>query len=223
LLLCGITLALTGAAAAEPVGPANAVADGLPPNRIMAIVRATGFDPMGRPVRNGDLYTVRALDPNDIAYRLVIDAHSGRTVSMRQIAMPGPYQAFPGDGRNMGPIFGRIFGPPGDDGFGTPRPPRDLPHAKPSPPQPEAVASLPHQQDAVASPPHSPQDAGAPLPRPRPYFLEATGSIPQTAPPPAPSVPQTAAVPQVAPESQKAPEPPKDNGGAEMPPIAPLD
>jgi hypothetical protein len=51
--------------------------------------------------------------------------------------------------------------------------------------------------------------------------MEATGSIPVDAP---------ASAPQKAPETpapQKAPEPPKDNaggnGGAAMPPIAPLD
>ena len=212
VLLCGVSLALIGTAMAEPAAPVqaplpapNGVTDGLPPGRIVAIVRANGFDLMGRPTRAGETYVVRALDPNDVAYRLVIDARTGRTMSMQAIAMPGPFEAAPYDRR--GPVFGRIFGGPGDDaGFGSPRPPRSVPHAKPA------------TQETVAAPPPSEHDAGAPLPRPRPYVMEATGSIPADAP--------KASTPPKAPDTpapQKTPEPPKGNGGAAMPPIAPLD
>src|ERR1700686_521994 len=116
LLLCGASLALAGAASAEPPGMGNAALDGLPPGRILAIVRATGFDPVGPPVRDGELYRVRALDPDDIEYRIVIDARTGRTVSVREIGMPGPYrQAMPAYGPYGGPVYGRVFGPPADD------------------------------------------------------------------------------------------------------------
>jgi hypothetical protein len=234
LLLCGVSLALAGTATAQPAPPAQApstvpsgVADGLPPGRIAAMVRAHGFDPMGRPARSGETYVLRALDPNDVVYRLVIDARTGRMVSMQAVAMPGPFEAAPYDGRR-GPVFGRIFSGPGDNaGYGSPRPPRSVPHARPAPQQ-EATAAPPAQRDAAAAPAPQhdagtppKQDAAAPLPRPRPYVMEATGSIPVDAP---------ASAPQKAPETpapQKAPEPPKDNaggnGGAAMPPIAPLD
>ena len=87
--LCALSLATAGTARADPTSArADPGLDGLPPNRILAMVRATGLDPMGRPERSGELYVVRALDPNDIAYRLLIDARTGRTVSMREIAMP---------------------------------------------------------------------------------------------------------------------------------------
>lgn len=210
LMLCALSLATAGTATADPA-PRDARVDGLPPDRILAIVRATGFDPMGRPERNGDLYVVRALDPNDIAYRLSIDSRTGRTVSMREIATPGPYEAAPAYARNRGPIYGWIFGPK-DDRYGAPRPPRTVPQPR--------------------------QDAATPLPRPRPYVAEANGSIPsnsakpaepQTAPeaqtasaPPSPGS-QTAPELNAAPQSTPASEPPNRNGGASMPPVAPLD
>lgn len=222
LLLCGASLALIGSAVAEPAAPAQipppapGITDGLPPGRIVAMVRAHGFDPMGRPTRNGDTYVMRALDPNDVAYRLVIDARTGRMMSMHAVAMPGPFQAAPYDGRT-GPMFSRIFSGPGDDaGYGSPRPPRSVPHARPDTkpmPQQEATAvPPPAQRDAGA--PLAQHDAAAPLPRPRPYVMEATGSIPADAP--------KVAAPKAS-EPQKAPAPPKDNGGVSMPPVAPLD
>jgi hypothetical protein len=209
LLVCGLSLAMAGAAAAEPVGaPRDAGFDGLPPNRIIAIVRSTGFDPMGTPLRNGDLYMLRALDPNDVAYRLVIDARTGRTVSMRQIATPGPYEAVPASARNRGP-YSWILGPSDDAGFGAPRPPRTVPQAQPP----------------------TRQDAATPLPRPRPYVMDATGSIPTNPSKPTPqAAAQTAAAPPSvsaaqtpAPQAMGATEPTRGNGGASMPPIAPLD
>ncbi len=209
-LLCGLSLAMAGAAAAEPAGaPRDGGADGLPPNRIVAIVRATGFDPMGAPTRNGDLYVLRALDPNDIAYRLVIDARTGRTVSMRQIAVPGPYEAVPASARNRGP-YSWIFGPSDAGGVDAPRPPRTVPQAAPAPAR---------------------QDAATPLPRPRPYVMEATGSVPadaSKAPAPQQAAPTAAAppavsAPQTTPATAPASAPLKGNGGDSMPPIAPLD
>jgi len=208
LLLCGLSLAMAGAAVAEPAdAPRDAGADGLPPNRIAAIVRTTGFDPMGAPTRNGDLYVLRALDPNDIAYRLVIDARTGRTVSMREIAVPGPYEVVPASARNRGP-YSWIFGPRDNGGVSAPRPPRAVPQAAPPPAR---------------------QDAATPLPRPRPYVMEATGSVPpdssKTPAPPQPATAQTATAPPAASAPQTAPvsAPPKGNGGDSMPPIAPLD
>ena len=241
LLPCGLLLALASSASAQTAGPPPASLNppaaldqpappysqpalnqpGLPPQRILAIVRATGFDPVGRPVRRGNLYVQRALDPNDIEYRLVIDSLTGRTVSIRPIGMPGgPYGPGPAYGpyaRYQGPIYGGLFGP-ADDGFGygTPRPPHAVPHARLPPPQP----SLPTQtQTQTQTRPQPSTTAQAPLPRPRPYVMEATGSIPADAP--------TAPAPQKAPDLQKTPEPPKaapqDNGAAALPPVAPLD
>ena len=221
LLLCGAALTFAGAAAAQ-TPPAGAVADGLPPGRILAIVRANGLDPMGRPARTGEVYVLRALDPNDVAYRVTIDARTGRTVAIRAIAMPGPYQAVAPYQRSEGPVYSRIFGAPGDDGYGSPRPPREVLHGKP-----------PHSQESAAapasgSPPQSqssPENvAGAPLPRPRPYVMEATTSVPaDAAPTVAPAVAAPAASAAAPAAAQKTLDPPKDNGGAAMAPIAPLE
>ena len=200
LLLCGVSLALVTAAAAEPATPAppaGNAAEGLPPARILAIVRANGFDPMGAPVRKGDVYAVRALDPDDIVYRIVLDARTGRTVSMREVATPGPFEAITNFNRKDFPVFGRIFAPPTDNhGYGSARPPHAVPSVQPS--QSPQAQPQPSQRSAEA----------APLPRPRPYVMEATGSIP------------------IAPggaQPQKTPAPPKGNGAAAMPPVAPLD
>jgi hypothetical protein len=198
-LLCGLSLALASAASAQPVSSAGTLYDaGMPPYRVLALMRATGFEPVGRPVRVGDTYRLRALDPNNIEYLLILDARTGRTVSVREIGMPGPYAAMPAYGPYRGPVYGRVFAPPADDygfGYGSPRPPRDVPHARPLP-QPS-------------------KSAQAPLPRPRPYVMEATGSIPADAP--------KAPAPQKTPEPQKTPDPPPHNGGAAMPPVAPLE
>jgi hypothetical protein len=243
LILCGASLALVRAAVADPAATAGAApagaADGLSPNRIAAIVRATGFDPMGRPVRNGDLYTVRALDPYDVAYRIVIEARTGRTVSINEIATPGPFQAMPGLRRGDGPVYGRIFGAPSDNyGFGSPRPPREVPHAKPSQqaqpqqaqPQEQAKQTQPSQQ-AEPHPQAQPSLRSAeiaPLPRPRPYVMESTGSIPLDAPKTldskAPEIKASATKPPAieAPQT-KAAETKPGSGATAMPPVAPLD
>lgn len=169
LVLFCTSIALAGTAAAEPPAPSAAVG-GLPPDRIVAIARSTGFDPIDRPVRRGEVYTLRALDPYDVAYRLVIDARTGRTVSLTEIAHAGPYEPVP--------PFAQILGRP-NDGLAPPRPPRAVPH----------VAPAPHQTSAATA---------APLPRPRPYVMDATSSI--LADPPKASA---------SAEAQKAPEPAK--------------
>lgn len=166
LMLCVTSLALAGAAAAEPAGPPPNIAAGLPPGQIMAIVRANGFDPVGRPVRNGNVYALQALDPDDVEYRIVVDARTGRTVSLREIARPGPYEAAPRFG-------GVIGGPPEGPAL---RPPHDVPHGAPAAPR-----GAPPQRSAATTarvPPQKPEQGALPLPRPRPYVMEATSSTP---------------------------------------------
>jgi hypothetical protein len=197
----------------------------MPPQRIRAMVRASGFDPVGPPVRRGNLYVQRALDPNAIEYRLVIDPLTGRTLSVRPMRIPGPYAYGPG---RYGPYpppyraaYGRYYGPPPDDfgyRYGAPHPPRNVPLARLSPPQTQLPP--PSQPQSQQLPPPQPSTtAQAPLPRPKPYVMEATGSIPIDSP--------QSPAPQKTPEPQKAPEPPapapQDNGAAAMPPVAPLD
>ncbi len=227
LLVGGAALALVGVASAQAPAPAPTAAPvparpaypALPPGRIAVIVRASGFDPLFRPMRQGDTYVLRALDHNEVEYRLVLDAYTGRTISIHALGggpyaarsgpyYPGPYRGGPAYGPYRGPVYGRLFGP--DNPYGPrPLPPRDVPQVRPP-------------QAAKATQPLTP------LPRPRPYVMEATSSIPADAPkpaepqktpppPPAPQAPVTAAPP--APPTDAPP----NNGGAAMPPVTPLD
>jgi hypothetical protein len=246
LLLGGTSLAFASAASAQSAGPppptpsppatiaspsppadvpagqtpqaaaiAPAAQAGLPPQRIAAMVRARGFHPIGHPVRHGNLYVQRALDPDDMEYRVVIDSLTGRTLSVRPMGMAGPYAYGPGPYGPPPYRPARYYGPPPDGfgfGHGTPRPPRAVPTARLAPP-PTQPAEQPRQHAQPGA------SAQAPLPRPKPYVAEATGSIPIDAP--ASPAPQKTSEPDKTPEPAKAA--PQGNGAAELPPIAPLD
>jgi hypothetical protein len=195
LILCAAPFGWAGAASAEPAGM-TAAADGLPLPEVLARVRSSGFDPVSRPLRSGQTFTLRALDRYDLELNLVVDARTGRVLSANEVAAPR-YAARrgPAYGPYDGPVYARIFGSP-EAGFGSPRPPRTVPGAQGGP----SVANVKPQDQAAAS---------TPLPRPRPYVVEATGSVPAAA-----DTPVAQAKPAPAPET---------NGGASMPPIAPLD
>jgi hypothetical protein len=210
LILCAAPLAWAGEASADPATAAQSAAvEGLAPHEILAMVRASGFDPVGRPVRNGRTFTLRAFDRYDLELNLVVEARSGRVLSANEIAAPrdaarrGTMPAY--DPRDAAPVYGRIFGPP-EAGFGSPRPPRNVPGAPSvqSAPATPSVANVKPQEKAAARPP---------LPRPRPYVAEATGSVPVAADPPAMQADTASPTEAVQ----------KSNGGASMPPVAPLD
>jgi hypothetical protein len=210
LILCAAPFVWAGESAAEPAGAAQSAAvDGLPPHEIFAMVRSSGFDPVSRPVRSGRTFTLRAFDRYDLELNLVVDARTGRVLSANEVAASrdaarrGPMPAY--DPRDA-PVYGRIFGPP-EAGFGSPRPPGNVPAA----PSVQSVPSAASTPNVANVKPQEKAAARAPLPRPRPYVVEATGSVPIAA--------DTPAVPaSPAPEAA-----PKSNGGASMPPVAPLD
>jgi hypothetical protein len=233
LLACGASLALAGIASAQsPVPPGN---PGLPPGRIANMVRASGFDPLFRPMRQGDTYVLRALDRNDVEYRLVIDAYTGRTMSVRATGargVPGPYGG--------GPMYGRVFGPRDDrydDRYApppAPLPPRVATRPHPSQPgtQPSTPSVQPGTATQAASPATPANTAQAPLPRPRPYVMEATSSIPADPPkgaepqktPPPPPAPQNPVPADPAPATPAAaPVTPATPPQNTMPPVTPLD
>src|SRR4029078_10983074 len=95
-------LALSAPAAAQGYGPG-----GLPPHEILTILRSTGLDPLGQPVRRGPNYVLRAIDDSDREVSVVLSARSGDVLSVTpvQIAsrMPpprggltwGPYERMP--------------------------------------------------------------------------------------------------------------------------------
>jgi len=209
LILCAAPLAWAGEASAEPAGAVqSAAADGLPPHEILAMVRSSGFDPVSRPVRSGRTFSLRAFDRYDLELNLVVDARTGRVLSANEVAAPrdaarrGPMPAY--DPRDA-PVYGRIFGPP-EAGFGSPRPPGNVPSVP-------SVQSVPSAPSVANVKPQEKAAARTPLPRPRPYVVEATGSVPVAADAPALQT-------NPAPATETAPKP---NGGALMPPVAPLD
>src|SRR5260370_40042562 len=53
----------------------------LPSDEIVTIVRSTGLEPHGRPVRQGPVYALRAIDPAGEEARVVVDACGGRSVT----------------------------------------------------------------------------------------------------------------------------------------------
>jgi hypothetical protein len=83
-------IAVVGLAAFAPV---PALAQGqLPPFEVITIVRSMGMDPLGRPVRRGAAYVLRALDGYGQEVMVAVDARQGRVLSVRPV-MPvaAPY------------------------------------------------------------------------------------------------------------------------------------
>jgi hypothetical protein len=124
----------------------------LPPYEVATIVRSTGLEPLGRPVRQGPVYAVRAVDPAGEEVRVVVDGHLGRIVKV--VPLMEPRYAMP----LLRPPYGRPPRPlamvPDGDIEGFP------PHA------PGAGGLAP---GPVVGAPHDPAaQAGPPLPRPRP-------------------------------------------------------
>ena len=99
-------LAVSGHALAQPAPPpaypgtvySNA---GLPPHEIAAMVRSTGLEPLGSPVRQGPIYAMRAVDPAGEEVRVIVDAQRGQIVKV--IPLMAPRYAMP----LMRPPYGR--------------------------------------------------------------------------------------------------------------------
>jgi hypothetical protein len=60
----------------------------LPAYEIVAIVRSAGLEPLHRPLRQGQGYVLRAVNPAGREVRVIVDAESGRIV--RITTLPGP-------------------------------------------------------------------------------------------------------------------------------------
>lgn len=161
---CAACLAIggPGGARSQPMWSGPVVA-GLPARDIVAIVRASGYEPSGRPVRRPGIYVVRALDPGRHAFDLTLDARSGRIVAVRPVARAVPM------GRTVQPPYGAyrlrrpyVFGPvpsPFEDPVGF----EDATGALPAPPR--AIPSAGRDMSVRAA-------AVLPLPRPRPVAAE---------------------------------------------------
>jgi hypothetical protein len=142
----------------------------LPPHEAVTIVRSTGLEPRGRPVRRGPVYAVRAVDSAGEEVRVIVDAYLGRIVKV--VPLSGPRYAMP----LMRPPYGQPPRPmamvPGDefDDF-TPVGP--------------GMGALPAGPRA-SSPQNSAGQIGPPLPRPRPKVAESISPPTGAAPPAGP-------------------------------------
>jgi hypothetical protein len=165
----------------------------LRPPEVFAIVRESGFLPLGNPQQRGPFYTIAVIDRGGDDGRLVIDARSGRIIRF----MPA-YRM----GDNSDPALAATYGPPGalppPSYIGAvPRPPRPIPRVAsrtpsvptPKPPPPHAgevkpladrPAPEPAQQSAAVRP--KPADAQATPQAAAPTAVEAKPAAPQIMP-----------------------------------------
>jgi hypothetical protein len=151
--------------------------DGMPPQEVVTMLRSTRLMPVGQPVRRGDAYEVRAVDPYGQTVRVIVDAQYGDIISVTPIgparyAPPGyprnerypgaeypPYELYPGDGLPPGmpppvvPRPGVATLPPA----ATPaRPPAGTPPARTVAPK---KLPVPKERPATASSKSAPGDA----------------------------------------------------------------
>jgi hypothetical protein len=218
-----------GSAAAQPLEP-PAIVDGLQPQEILGIARANGFHPMGPPLQQGRAYVLRAIEPEGDPVHVVVDARSGRIVSVTPMGGPmtrygaaSPYGPMPMDepppsyGRpDRGPDGGlgpyhygpmqRMTGPSSD-----PRPPGSVPSATPEAPPIRAAAVVPPR---------------TPLPRPRPPQPGVATADVKTPEPAAQTSPERA-TPAPTSKDNTAQDAPATRGTTTaptaMPPVTPLD
>src|SRR5262249_10550104 len=113
-------------------------------------VRSTGLEPLGRPVRQGQAYAVRAVDEAGEEVRVIVDARLGRIVKV--IPLMEPRYAMP----LLRPPFGR-----------PPRPVAMVPDGGIEGPMLTLPAGGPLGPTGPARPEPAAQ-AGPPLPLPRP-------------------------------------------------------
>ncbi len=140
----------------------------LPPMEVTAIIRESGFSPLGSPQQRGLVYTISVIDRGGDDGRLVIDARSGRIIRFIPAYRMG--DNFNGDlDVAYGPV-GPLPPPPTHSSYRrAPRPPLPIPHvasrsATPkAPPNAAKPAAPPAQQSAATVKPVEPQ-ASSPSP-----------------------------------------------------------
>ena len=155
----------------------------LPPFEIVAIVRSKGFEPLGRPARQGPTYWVRAANSAGREMQVIVDARAGRIIRVMPTSRLGgmsppypipPERAVPdGNGPNS-----RMGGYPGGYPGGSSDTPDHIVPREPSRPS-AGPTSLP-----ASAPAASPRavSAPAPLPRPRPSMPSVSASAEGPAP-----------------------------------------
>jgi hypothetical protein len=133
----------------------------LPPQEVYAVVRDSGFSPLGVPQQRGLVYTIAVIDRGGEDGRLVIDARNGRIIRF----MPA-YRM----GDNLGEALTTSYGPVVplvSADRSRPRPPASIPHASrslsgplPKPlPSPSGGARAAQQSAVVQAKPADAQTA----------------------------------------------------------------
>ena len=186
---------------------------GLPPHEIVTILRSTGLDPLGQPVRRGPNWRVwptRAIDEKDREVSVVVSARSGDVLSVTPVQtasrMPpprggltlGPYERMPpgytmppamppGGYRAGAPVVDEDDEPNISGNPNAPRPPGALPGAPPM--RSSNAAPLPPRGGAM---PPDDDDASPPS---EPNVITADPDRSGLLPPPPERFPQRAAPP----------------------------
>ncbi len=213
-------LAIGAPAGAQTMFPYPGYYSPLPPQEVMALVRSTGLQPLGRPERQGPvngvqgpIYGVKALNRAGQEVRVIVDARMGRIlkiVPIPQDAAAAPYDRPPGivpDGsgpNRLGAVPPAPYGP-AVNGRGIEA---DAP--------PSASGAL-----------RSPQVGPAPAPRPKPKSEQAKSEQPKPdQPKPEQSKPEQSKSAQPKSEqSKREPSPALASGDDKMrlgePPLTP--
>jgi hypothetical protein len=181
--------ALIGSAAAlaqaVPPGIYPDVGPALPPHEVITIVRSTRLEPLGRPVRRGPVYTIRAVDPaSGEELRVTVDAQVGNVVRMVPVVMPrgvpvlrppgriamapdtyGPNGRMPMPGAE-GPMLGAAAPQDGASPSGPP-----LPRPRPKLATADTPADKPASAAPAASPASKPSETTGAVVRPAPSSL----------------------------------------------------
>lgn len=177
----------------------------LPPPEVYAIVRQSGFSPLGIPHQRGFVYTIAVIDRGGDDGRLEIDGRSGRIIRfMPAYRMGDSYDSYDeGMTARHAPVVGPQ--PPVTTVRGVPRPPRPIPRVAsrtsvPTPkPLPPHAGEVPHASEVkpqAAKPAAEPAQQSAAV-QAKPADAQ---SVPQSAAPPA--IEAKPAAPQILPTQE---------------------
>jgi hypothetical protein len=134
----------------------------LPPLEIHAIVRKSGFSPLGIPQQRGLLYTISVIDRGGDDGQLVVDARTGRIIRF----IPA-YRMGDRFNEELDIAYGPVgpLSPPASSSRRAPRPPLPIPHvaSRSRAPLPKAP---PHARPDAAAAQQSAATAQSPRPSP---------------------------------------------------------
>lgn len=236
-------LALSAPAAAQDYRQDDGYGPGgLPPHEIVTILRSTGLDPLGQPMRRGPYYVMRAIDGRDREVRVMVSARSGEVLSVTPVQTAsripppgagltwGPYERMPPGSmppsgyRGGAPIVDEDDEPNISGNPNAPRPPAVLPGA---PSRSSNAAPLPPRGGAMqpdyddAAPPSEPRviladpDRSGMLPPPPERFPQRAAPAAKRA---AAAPPQQAPLPRPKPAVKFDAPPPAPQAAPQSPP-----